>query len=217
MSIYLSVYLSFCLSVYLSICLSLYLSIYPSIYLSTYLSINLSIYPSIYLSIYSSSKWLKRPWTPRPCNIVWRRQIINCHQEAPWSRGSSELTQKQHRISDVLYIIYNVCIIYNVTSIIVKGRPPPIFFGGGLLCNSKWKVPTLPQGFCKVLTNPMQSQLKTIQPQLKTLRKKGKNTARARKVVLKMQVLIPFFNCKCKDLQGGTLCGQIICNLLKGF
>ena len=34
----------------------------------------------------------------------------------------------------------------------------------------------------------MQSQLKTIQPQLKTLRKKGKNTARARKVV---------FYCKC--------------------
>ena len=96
------------------------------------------------------------------------------------------------------------CIIYNVTSIIVKGRAPPIFFWGGLLCNSKWKIPTLPQGFCKVLTNPMQSQLKTIQPQLKTLRKKGKNTARARKVVFLLQVLIHFFNCKCKDLQGGT-------------
>jgi len=46
----------------------------------------------------------------------------------------------------------------NVTSTIVKGRPPYIFFlGGSLLCSSKSKIPTLPQGFCKVLTNPMQS------------------------------------------------------------
>ena len=54
----------------------------------------------------------------------------------------------------------------NVTSTIVKGRPPVFFFlKGGLLCNSKSKIPTFPHGFCKVLTNPMQSQLKTIQPQ----------------------------------------------------
>ena len=34
----------------------------------------------------------------------------------------------------------------NVTSTIVKGRPTLFFFlGGGLLCNSKSKIPTLPQ------------------------------------------------------------------------
>jgi len=32
-----------------------------------------------------------------------------------------------------------------------------------------------------------------------------KNTARARKVVFLLHVLIPIFNCKCKDLQGGTV------------
>ena len=24
------------------------------------------------------------------------------------------------------------------------------------------------------------------------------------------------FNCKCKDLQGGTLCGPVVCNFFKG-
>ena len=63
----------------------------------------------------------------------------------------------------------------------------------------------------------MQSQFKTIQPQLKTLRKKEKNTARARKVVFLLQVLIPIFNRKCKGLQGGTLCGPVFSIFLKGF
>ena len=46
----------------------------------------------------------------------------------------------------------------NVTSTIVKGGPPLnfiFFFRGGLLCNGKSKIPTLPKGFCKVLTNPL--------------------------------------------------------------
>ena len=30
-------------------------------------------------------------------------------------------------------------------------------------------------------------------------------------------MLIPVFNCKCKDLQGGTLCGPFFCNFLKDF
>ena len=44
----------------------------------------------------------------------------------------------------------------NVTSTIFKGGPPPLFSflrGGGLLCNNKSRIPTLPEGFCKVLTN----------------------------------------------------------------
>jgi hypothetical protein len=57
----------------------------------------------------------------------------------------------------------------------------------------------------------MQSQLKTSQPKLKTPRKKGKNTARTRKVVFLLQVLIPIFNYKYNDLQGGTLCGHVFC------
>jgi len=63
----------------------------------------------------------------------------------------------------------------------------------------------------------MQSQFKTIQPQLKTVRKKGKRTARARKVVFLLRVLIPIFDCKCKGVQGGTLCGPVFCIFLKGF
>ena len=43
----------------------------------------------------------------------------------------------------------------------------------------------------------------------------NKNTARARKVVFLLQVLIPIFNCKCKALQGGTLCGPLFCIFLK--
>ena len=36
------------------------------------------------------------------------------------------------------------------------GAHPYFFFsGGGLLCNSKSKISTLPQGICKVLTNPL--------------------------------------------------------------
>ena len=49
-------------------------------------------------------------------------------------------------------------ILDNVTSTLVKGRPPPPYFfflRGGLLCNSKSNIPTLPQGFCKVLTSPL--------------------------------------------------------------
>jgi len=30
-------------------------------------------------------------------------------------------------------------------------------------------------------------------------------------------VLIPIFNCKYKDLQGGTLCGPVFCIFLKEF
>ena len=30
-----------------------------------------------------------------------------------------------------------------------------------------------------------------------------------------LQVLIPIFNCECKDLQGGTLCGPVFCIILK--
>ena len=61
----------------------------------------------------------------------------------------------------------------------------------------------------------MQSQLKTIQPQLKALRKKGKKQL-SQKVFL-LQVQIPIFNCKGKDLQGGTLCGPVLWNCLKDF
>ena len=45
----------------------------------------------------------------------------------------------------------------HVKSTIAKGGPPPIFvfFKGGLLRNSKSKIPTLPQGFCKVSTKPL--------------------------------------------------------------
>ena len=30
-------------------------------------------------------------------------------------------------------------------------------------------------------------------------------------------MLIPVFTCKCKDLQGGTLCGPVFCNFSKDF
>ena len=51
----------------------------------------------------------------------------------------------------------------NVGSTIVKGSPPLIplsiyFLGGDLLCNSKSKIPTLPQGFCKVLASILKNR-----------------------------------------------------------
>ena len=77
--------------------------------------------------------------------------------------------------------------------------------------------PSIGVGIWKVLTNPMQSQVKTFQPQLKALRKKGKKYSWSQKGCFLLQVLIPIFNCKCKDLQGGTLCGPVFCNCFKGF
>ena len=45
----------------------------------------------------------------------------------------------------------------HVKSTIAKGGPPRFLFflSGGLLRNSKSKIPTLPQGFCKVSTKPL--------------------------------------------------------------
>jgi len=59
----------------------------------------------------------------------------------------------------------------------------------------------------------MQSQLKTIQPQFKNTKEEGKKIQLSQKGCSLLQVLIQMFNCKRKDLQGGTLC----LHCLKGF
>ena len=52
-------------------------------------------------------------------------------------------------------------------------------------------------------------KFKTIRPQLKKGRKEKQKTGEPKGLFL--------YNCKCKGLQGGTLCGPVFCNFVKGF
>ena len=60
----------------------------------------------------------------------------------------------------------------------------------------------------------MQSQLKTIRPQLKTLRKKGKIQLEPERLFIMLSGNSNF-KCKHKDLQGGTLCGPVFLQVFK--
>ena len=45
----------------------------------------------------------------------------------------------------------------------------------------------------------------------KNTKEGGKKIQLSQKGCVLLQVLIPIFNCKYKDLQGGTLCGHVFC------
>ena len=63
----------------------------------------------------------------------------------------------------------------------------------------------------------MQSQWKPFNHNSKQKEEGEKKYRWGRKVVFWLQVLIPIYNCTCKGLQGGTLCGRVFCNFWKGF
>ena len=67
-----------------------------------------------------------------------------------------------------------------------------------------------------VFWRSIQSQFKTIQPQLKVKGKRRKKIQLSQKGCFLLQMFISIYNCKCKGLQGGTLCGPVFCNFLKG-
>ena len=70
-----------------------------------------------------------------------------------------------------------------------------------------------------MLLKSMQSQIKTIQPQIKTKRKKEtkKIQVRRKDCFLKLHVLITIDNCTCKGLQGVPFVDLCVFLFLQGF
>ena len=66
-----------------------------------------------------------------------------------------------------------------------------------------------------VLLKSTQSQFKTIQPQLKVKGKRRKKHTGEPKRLFLLQMFMSIYTCKCRGLQGGTLCGPVFCMFFK--